>query len=199
MKKMTIVAFGDSLTYGYGVLVSYPARLRKVFPKANIRNRGINGDCTRGGLARLEEDVLSLRPNLVIIWFGANDSCFGEGYRTPVEFESNLSKMAEQILALEENTGKKSSILFITPPSMVDSDFYPINTNDRLVEYAKIVEQVANQYKCPCLDFFTILQDEQKVSKEHYETHFQQDEVHLSDVGYDLLWKHLLPQIEGLI
>ncbi len=199
MKKITIIAFGDSLTYGYGVLESYPARLRKVYPKSNIRNRGINGDCTRGGLARLEEDVLSLRPNLVIIWFGSNDSCFGEGYRTPIEFEANLSKMAEKILNLEETTGKKAEILFITPPPMIDSDFYPINTNDRLAEYGKIVKEVAEKYNCNCLNFFDILYQEQTVSKEHYEKHFQQDEVHLSVEGYELLWRHLLPAIEALI
>ncbi|WP_317856349.1 SGNH/GDSL hydrolase family protein [Chakrabartyella piscis] len=199
MKKVTIVAFGDSLTYGYGVLVSYPARLRKVYPKYNIRNRGINGDCTRGGLARLEEDVLSLRPNLVVVWFGSNDSCFGEGYRTPIEFEQNLSAIVEGILNLEHSANKKSEILLITPPPMIDSDFYPINTNDRLVEYAKITKSVAQKYHCNCLDFFSILDAENKVSKEHYESMFQQDDVHLSDLGYELLWKHLLPEVEALL
>lgn len=199
MKKTTIVAFGDSLTYGYGVLVSYPARLRKVYPKYNIRNRGINGDCTRGGLARLDADVLQLHPNLVIIWFGSNDSCFGEGYRTPIEFEQNLSQMVEKVLNLEYSTGKKSKILLITPPPMIDSDFYPINTTDRLSEYAKITKSVAKQYECACLDFFSILESEKQISTENYENMFQQDDIHLSDLGYDLLWKHLLPDVEKLL
>lgn len=35
MKQCTIVAFGDSLTYGYGVLshIAYPARLARQLPQ----------------------------------------------------------------------------------------------------------------------------------------------------------------------
>ena len=75
-----IVCFGDSLTEGYGAggagrvdkSKSYPAFLqRKV--KMPVVNSGISGDTTAGALARLESDVLSHDPQMVIILLGAND------------------------------------------------------------------------------------------------------------------------------
>ncbi len=64
MDKQTIkiVCFGDSLTYGYGVLekdiFSYQLseNLKKIYPKipCEVINSGINGQTTREALARLQ-------------------------------------------------------------------------------------------------------------------------------------------------
>ena len=88
--EMKIVCFGDSLTYGYGVLehIAYPYYLSKELPKAypqytwEIRNSGINGHTTREALARLKGSVLQHKPQIVFIWFGSNDSALNEGHRT---------------------------------------------------------------------------------------------------------------------
>ena len=75
-----IVCFGDSLTEGYGGggigqidrSRSYPAYLQKKV-SLPVVNAGISGDTTVDALARLETDVLSKNPQMVIIFFGAND------------------------------------------------------------------------------------------------------------------------------
>ena len=75
-----IVCFGDSLTEGYGAggqgIVdksrSYPAFLQRKVTMPVV-NSGISGDTTAGALARLERDVLSKDPQMVIILLGAND------------------------------------------------------------------------------------------------------------------------------
>ena len=99
MKDFTIVAFGDSLTYGYGVLshVAYPSRLAKELPekhshiKWHVYNRGINGETTREALQRLDSHVLRLKPHICAVLLGSNDSALNEGqYRTPWEYEQNI-------------------------------------------------------------------------------------------------------------
>lgn len=68
MKEFRLVAFGDSLTYGYGVLshIAYPSRLARELPEKNpqlrwkVYNRGINGETTREAEERLESQVLWL-------------------------------------------------------------------------------------------------------------------------------------------
>jgi lysophospholipase L1-like esterase len=76
----TIVCFGDSLTEGFGATEqgsadkskSYPAFLQaKVTPR--VVNAGISGDTAKGGLSRVERDVLSKDPQMVIILLGGND------------------------------------------------------------------------------------------------------------------------------
>ena len=76
----TLVAFGDSLTAGYGATTpgfvdkskSYPSFLQA---KVNIPviNAGVSRNTTSQGLSRVNADVLSKNPSIVIILLGAND------------------------------------------------------------------------------------------------------------------------------
>ncbi|MFH1442365.1 MAG: GDSL-type esterase/lipase family protein [Candidatus Omnitrophota bacterium] len=73
-KGKNIICFGDSITYGYGAepQESYPSVLAKIsgFP---VINAGIDGDTSASGLKRIDRDVLSKNPLLVIIEFTGND------------------------------------------------------------------------------------------------------------------------------
>jgi acyl-CoA thioesterase-1 len=70
----TIVFLGDSITSGHGLPLeaTFPQRLGAALG-LNVRNAGISGDQTAGGLARLDRDVLAHRPKLVVVELGAND------------------------------------------------------------------------------------------------------------------------------
>lgn len=71
---VAVVAFGDSLTSGYqmGAGESYPEQLAARIGRP-ILNRGVSGDSTAEGVARLERDVLAENPRIVIVGLGAND------------------------------------------------------------------------------------------------------------------------------
>lgn len=68
-----IVMFGDSLVEGVGATTgqTLPEQLGRLVGK-NIENYGVSGDTSRDGLTRLEE-VLMLKPKVVIIVLGGND------------------------------------------------------------------------------------------------------------------------------
>lgn len=71
----TILALGDSLTYGYGSsgeAHSYPALLAQASGRQVI-NAGINGDTSHGALARLPALLQEHQPALVLIGIGGND------------------------------------------------------------------------------------------------------------------------------
>ncbi|MFZ2603824.1 MAG: GDSL-type esterase/lipase family protein [Candidatus Omnitrophota bacterium] len=69
-----IICFGDSITFGYGVDTkeTYPVALEKMTHKPVI-NAGLDGDTSTEAADRLESDVLSRDPYLVVIEFGGND------------------------------------------------------------------------------------------------------------------------------
>ncbi len=70
----SIICFGDSLTYGTGASqgMDYPSQLSRLIGRPVI-NAGIPGDTTATALARLDRDVLSLSPRIVLITLGGND------------------------------------------------------------------------------------------------------------------------------
>lgn len=74
-----ILAFGDSLTAGYGVLASesFPARLEALLRQeghdVRVVNAGVSGDTTAGGVARLEWVLQQNPPDVAILELGAND------------------------------------------------------------------------------------------------------------------------------
>src|SRR5215813_9838908 len=75
--RPVILAFGDSLTAGYGVQpgAAYPARLQlrldTLGSKYRVVNMGISGDTTAGGRARMKA-ALQQKPAIVILQLAAN-------------------------------------------------------------------------------------------------------------------------------
>ncbi len=69
-----IICFGDSLTSGFGAApgMDYPAQLSRLIGKPVI-NAGRSGETTVSALARLDRDVLSRSPRIVLITLGGND------------------------------------------------------------------------------------------------------------------------------
>ncbi len=92
-----IICFGDSLTQGVGATPGndYPSRLARALGREVI-NAGVAGETSEDDLRRLERDVLSKDPRLVIVAFGGNDFL----QRLPWERTcSNIDRMVERIQA----------------------------------------------------------------------------------------------------
>src|SRR4051812_11268530 len=64
----SVVFVGDSLTGNWKA-----EAMKAAFPTLKIANRGIGGDVSRGGLFRLREDVLDLKPRAMVLLIGTND------------------------------------------------------------------------------------------------------------------------------
>jgi acyl-CoA thioesterase-1 len=76
--RPVILAFGDSVTAGYGVPrdLGYPEQLQNKLDaggyKCRVVNMGVTGDTTRGGRSRMTRALLTL-PTIVILELGGND------------------------------------------------------------------------------------------------------------------------------
>ena len=70
----TIVALGDSLTYGTGATrdASYPTQLARR-SGWNVVNAGVPGDTAAQGCARLQDLIDEHEPQLVLVLLGGND------------------------------------------------------------------------------------------------------------------------------
>jgi len=178
-----ILAFGDSLTYGFEVKEneSYPARLQKILREEGyphkVVNAGVNGDTTTGGASRIDW-LLQHNPEIVIVELGANDGLRG----LPVdEMKKNLS-------AIIEACKKKNSKVLLAgmkiPPN------YGQEYTD---EFEQMYEALARQHDVPLLPFFL----EDVAAKRELTL---PDGIHPVSEGYAIVtltvWKYLKPMLK---
>ena len=99
--RPVILAFGDSLTAGFGVPpeLSYPSQLQKELDERGyayrVVNQGVSGSTTVEALGRLQR-ALAQQPEIVVLQLGGNDA----EYRIPQEVtKGNLRKMIQRFQA----------------------------------------------------------------------------------------------------
>lgn len=100
-RPIRIVAFGDSLTAGYGLKpgeafpVQLERRLKAKGHAVEVANAGVSGDTTAGGLARLDW-VVPNGTDAVIVELGANDALRGH---QPADARRNLDQIVARLRA----------------------------------------------------------------------------------------------------
>ncbi len=106
----TILAMGDSLTYGFGASTeeSYPFLLSKL-SQLNVINEGVNGDTSQEGLSRLSSLINDPSIKLMILCFGGNDIL---QKRSMAALKHNLKEMIH--LAKSKNI----DVLLISVPNI---------------------------------------------------------------------------------
>ena len=101
-KDKLVLAFGDSLTAGYGLKPneSFPAQLQAALIKggipARVHNAGVSGDTSAAGRGRLAFVLAGLKakPDLVILELGANDMLRG---LKPDQTRANLDAILTEL------------------------------------------------------------------------------------------------------
>lgn len=82
-----VVFLGDSITEGWHIEQSFPGK--------PYINRGIGGQTTSQMLLRFRQDVIELKPKVVVILAGTNDFAENTGPVTLEQVEGNLMSMAQ--------------------------------------------------------------------------------------------------------
>lgn len=178
-----VLAFGDSLYAGYGVgqNESFPHRLEKALKAqgaaVEVRNAGVSGETTQGGLQRLEFtlDGLPRKPDLVLLGLGGNDMLRG---LDPEESEKNLRAMLDIL---------KARKLHVVLTGMLAA---PNMGADYAKRFNAIYPALAKDYKLPLYPFFL----DGVIGKPQY---MQADSVHPNPAGVDVIVSKIAPLVSG--
>ena len=173
-----ILAFGDSLTHGYGLAAGteFPAVLERALRKqgfdVTVINAGVSGDTSSGGLARIGWSLAD-NPDLVIIELGANDALRGIN---PGLTERNLDQIISDFKAAEV------TVLFtgmMAPPNLGE---------EYGAEFNSLYPRLAEKHNVAFFPFF--LQDVVAVAALN-----QNDYMHPNAAGVEVIVANILPLV----
>lgn len=180
-----VVAFGDSLYAGYGVLPqqSFPARLEQALKDrgipATVRNAGVSGDTTAAGRRRLafSLDGLPRKPDLVMVNLGGNDMLRGID---PAETRANLTAICEEL--------KRRGIPIFLTGMIAAPNMGPEYTR----AFNAIYGDLAKRYDAGLYPFFLdgVVTDRQLMLP---------DRIHPNPKGIDAIVAKLAPQIANTL
>lgn len=143
---ITIVAFGDSVTHGavgpdeinyetvyWNLLRKKILKIRDYVP-VNVINAGIGGTDAKGSIERMDKQVISHLPDLIIVCFGLNDV---------------NGTLEDYLLALhtifEKCKNSGAEVIFMTPNML--NTYIAENTVSEYIEYAAITADYQNNGK----------------------------------------------------
>lgn len=142
---MRVICFGDSLTSCGGEGGRYSDILQDRFPGHEILNKGVGGETFVDALARLQADVLDLRPDVVVVEFGAND--WWKDERPYLAWGADLTT----IIAACQGIGAKVLVLGVFWPYRNEAGELVEKTygiDERAVAYRELEKRIAEQHGC---------------------------------------------------
>ncbi|MEK7477122.1 MAG: SGNH/GDSL hydrolase family protein [Candidatus Coatesbacteria bacterium] len=157
-----VVFFGDSITEQrmYTNYVENYLVLRYPRLKLSFVNAGWAGDTTVGGLKRLDRDVLSVKPTVVVICYGMNDG--GYGYAKPADV---AAKFRANLLEIITRLKKRRVRVVLMTPGIVDDSVKNLKWLKDQTDYnagglraiADEVLGIAKEQKLPVVDLHALM------------------------------------------
>jgi len=181
-EKITILAFGDSLTAGYGLAEdeSFPVLLESALKKqgmaVRVINAGVSGDTSAGGVARIGWSLAD-KPDLVILELGANDALRG---LDPAQVRRNLAAIINQCRV----AGARVFLAGMKAPRSLGADYTG--------RFDPIYPELAAEFSIPLYPFFL-------AGVTGHPDLNQGDGIHPNAAGVKVIVEKMLPVIQKVL
>eukprot|EP00602_Paraphysomonas_sp_CaronLab_P002443 CAMPEP_0185037086 /NCGR_PEP_ID=MMETSP1103-20130426/31005_1 /TAXON_ID=36769 /ORGANISM="Paraphysomonas bandaiensis, Strain Caron Lab Isolate" /LENGTH=245 /DNA_ID=CAMNT_0027574897 /DNA_START=50 /DNA_END=787 /DNA_ORIENTATION=+ len=204
-ERKHVIFFGDSITqFGYAINegAGWISRLGEWWSrKVDITNRGFSGYNTRWGLEVFEKTVILMKPDLLFIFFGANDAAIESSvqYVPLQEYESNLRSM---VASVKERL-PATDIIIITPPPIYEEKLKVFNMekgkgsvvdrfNDRTYRYVEAAEKVGREFTLPVVNAWKGMEGDSELRKDYLI-----DGIHLNEKGNKQLFSLIVNKVNS--
>jgi len=175
-----IVFIGDSITDRW--------KLEKYFNDPSFINRGIDGQITGQMLGRFKQDVIDLKPEVLIILGGINDISFGF---TDEAIRNNLSMMCQ----LAQSNGIRPILASILPIN----DYYRKLSDQlpphRIEALNRWIRSYASDQHIGYMDYFSQVVDQNGF----LDRELSNDGVHPNEKGYQIMATHARAEIKRYV
>ena len=163
-----VVFMGNSITEGW----------KNFFPGKPYLNRGISGQTTPQMLVRFRQDVIALRPSVVVILAGTNDIAGNTGPSTVEMIEDNLASMAD----LARIHGIRVVLCSVLP--VYDYPWKPgLAPAPKIVALNAWMKHYADSTGSVYVDYHSAMRDERQGMR----ADLASDGVHPNEAGYQIM------------
>jgi lysophospholipase L1-like esterase len=170
-----VVFFGDSITDIW--------HLDQYFPGKPYVNRGIGGQTTPQMLVRFRQDVIDLKPKVVVILAGTNDIAGNTGPMRLEDIEADYMSLDE----LARASGIKvvyASILPIHNYTDRSKDFFAQRSTEKILALNKWLKDYCTpQRDCTYLNYFDSMVDDKGLLKKD----LADDGLHPNEAGFKIM------------
>ncbi len=170
--EQRVVFFGNSITEGWA------PHFAAMFPGRPYIGRGISGQTTPQMLIRFRQDVVALKPAVVVILAGTNDIAGNTGPSTQAMIADNLMGMAE----LAKANGIRVVLSSVLPVS--DYPWKPgLEPGPKIVALNNWMREYAASHGATYLDYHSAMVNE----KLGLNADLAADGVHPTEKGYRMM------------
>ena len=167
-----VVFMGNSITEGWA------RHFPKMFPGKPYVGRGISGQTTPQMLVRFRQDVVALRPEVVVILAGTNDIAGNTGPATLESIEDNIASMAE----LASANGIRVVLASVLPAH--DYPWKPgLEPAPKIGALNDWIQRYAASHDAIYLDYHAAMRDERGGLRRE----LSEDGVHPNEAGYRVM------------
>src|SRR5205814_10501940 len=164
-----VIFMGNSITEGWAKYFGAQ------FPGKPYVNRGIGGQTTPQMVVRFRQDVIALKPKVVVILAGTNDIAGNTGPSTLEMIEDNLASMAE----LAKENGIRAVMSSVLP--VYDYPWKPgLEPAPKIIALNKWMKDYADHHHAIYLDYHSAMADARGGMREGLAS----DGVHPNEAGY---------------
>jgi lysophospholipase L1-like esterase len=145
-KKKKIVFFGDSITEagvnkgGYIDLIQQDLVKKGLADQYELVGAGVSGNKIYDLYLRLEKDVLSQHPDVVVIWVGVNDVWHKADFGTGTDYDK-YGRFYDAVVKKIQATGAK--VVVVTPAAIGERTDYSNSQDGDLNMYSNWIRKYA--------------------------------------------------------
>lgn len=199
-KKQRIIFFGDSITQAGVQPTGYITKLSELIKQKGQENNyeligaGIGGNKIYDLYLRMDSDVLSKNPDMVVIWVGVNDVWHKRTSGTGTDADKFEKFYTAVLQKLQE---KNIRVAICTPAAIGEKTDFSNELDGDLNKYSGIIRNLAKKNNCTLIDFRqSFLQYNTANNKENKEMGIlTTDRVHLNEKGNQFVAEEMMKAI----
>ena len=203
IQKKKVIFFGDSITQagvspgGYIVRIGDLATKENLAAQYDFIGAGIGGNKVYDLYLRMDDDVLSKKPDVVVIYIGVNDVWHKRTHGTGTDldkfekfYNALIKKMKEQNIKL----------IMCTPAVIGERTDFSNDLDGDLNNYSNMIRGIAKKNAVPLVDLRKAFLEYNKVNNtENKEAGIlTTDRVHLNEKGNQLVAEEIWKAIKAL-